>query len=217
MEMRLPPKLATWLLLHLGSGDHLDAIVGDLRERFETYPSRSRYWRQVVLAISVGAAEEVRSHRLIALRAVLTGWLALIGTVWFLGVLTYTLWVVANGGVDVAGYWIVLPTSFYTWVWRYGAFVTLGTNAVAGLLSGWIVGCFNAQRSGPVLLTFAASVLLWLSVDWILIPSSVRALPTIYWLNTVALLLWIMTGGILGSRLHRSASGPRRPVKSWSS
>jgi hypothetical protein len=206
--MPTPPKLATWLLLTLGAGEHLEPAIGDLQERFRKHHSRWWYWRQIFLAIAVSATEEIRARKLLAVRAVLVGWLALFATVWFLGLLRYTLAVVANGGVDVAGYWIVLPTAYYKWTWQYGAYLTFGTNAVSGMVSGWIVGRFNAQRSGPRLVAFAASVLLWLLFALSLNPSSVRTRPTIYLLNTSALLLCIMCGGLIGVGLRRGASHP---------
>ena len=107
------------------------------------------------------AVEELRSHKVHAIRAVLIGWLALVATMWLISVLRYTLSVVANGGVDVAGYWIVLPTSYYTWTWKYRPYLTLGGNAVAEIVSGWIVGRFIAQRSGLMLMALTASVLLF--------------------------------------------------------
>ena len=71
MSAAVPPKSATWLLRNLGSGPHLDAIVGDLRELFQTHPSRSWFWRQVLLTIILSALEEIRAHKILALRALL--------------------------------------------------------------------------------------------------------------------------------------------------
>ena len=72
-------------------GPTLDAIVGDLRERFLTHPSRFRYWRQVMLTIVVSAFAEIRAHKLLAVRAVLIGGIALYTTGQFHGYLRYTL------------------------------------------------------------------------------------------------------------------------------
>jgi hypothetical protein len=73
MKTRMPPKLATWLLLNFGSGPHLEAVVGDLLERFTASHSSLWYWRQVLVAIAAGFGQEVRSHKSVALHAILTG------------------------------------------------------------------------------------------------------------------------------------------------
>ena len=52
MRSAHPPKLATWVLRRLGS--HNEALAGDLLEEYQRGRSKLWYWRQVLIAVSVG-------------------------------------------------------------------------------------------------------------------------------------------------------------------
>lgn len=58
-----PPVLAAWLLRHLCSTKDQEVLTGDLLERFGEGESDGWFWRQVLIAIFVGAARELRVHR----------------------------------------------------------------------------------------------------------------------------------------------------------
>ncbi len=49
--IRVPPRLATWLLLSLGSGRFAEALAGDLSEEYQRGRSGYWYWRQVAVAL----------------------------------------------------------------------------------------------------------------------------------------------------------------------
>jgi hypothetical protein len=136
----------------------------------------------------------------------LIGWLARLAAGESFGLFRYTLSVVANGGVDVAGYLIVLPTAYYTRVWRYGLYVGFAMNVMAAAMSGWIVGRFHARVARPILPTFASSVLLWLIVGWSMNQAVARAPAPVYLLKALAVSLRIMGGGILGTGRRQSVS-----------
>jgi hypothetical protein len=55
-ERSQPPALASWLLRRLCSTKDREALTGDLYERFGEGQSERWFWRQVVIAILVGAA-----------------------------------------------------------------------------------------------------------------------------------------------------------------
>lgn len=74
MRSTNPPAVATWLLKQLGSGPNNDALLGDLIERYGERRSGIWYWRQVLVAIVVSFCREVGAHKLLALRAIATGW-----------------------------------------------------------------------------------------------------------------------------------------------
>jgi hypothetical protein len=57
-----PPKIATWMLEHLTFGKKSEALVGDLFEEFNRGRTVSWYWRQVLVAIAVGFAGELRTQ-----------------------------------------------------------------------------------------------------------------------------------------------------------
>jgi hypothetical protein len=54
-ERSQPPALASWLLRHLCSRKDREALTGDLYERFGEGQSERWFWRQVLIAILVGA------------------------------------------------------------------------------------------------------------------------------------------------------------------
>jgi len=58
MTSTAPPRLATWMLLHLMPGDHDEALPGDLLESFHAGRSSAWYCRQVLAAL---AAQWIRS------------------------------------------------------------------------------------------------------------------------------------------------------------
>ena len=68
--MRSSHAIAIWLFEHLG----LDvALIGDLLEECERGRSAIWYWRQVLIAVWIGILVAIRDHKLLALRAVATG------------------------------------------------------------------------------------------------------------------------------------------------
>jgi hypothetical protein len=60
MKSSQPPILATWLLYHVGLGELDDALLGDLFEDFRRGRSAGWYWRQVLAAILVSLAKQLR-------------------------------------------------------------------------------------------------------------------------------------------------------------
>jgi hypothetical protein len=48
-----PPRLATWILLHLMPGEHNEALAGDLFESVRAGRSSVWYWRQVLNAVII--------------------------------------------------------------------------------------------------------------------------------------------------------------------
>jgi hypothetical protein len=57
-----PPGAATWLLKHLTPDEKNELLLGDLLEDFVQGRSAAWYWRQVVAAIFVSFAQELRSR-----------------------------------------------------------------------------------------------------------------------------------------------------------
>jgi hypothetical protein len=65
------------MLKHFASGPDNDTLLGDLAEQYQRNGSSMWYWRQALKAIPVSFFKEIRGHKWIAARALLTGW-----TVW---------------------------------------------------------------------------------------------------------------------------------------
>lgn len=74
MTANQPPRIATWLLRHFGSGPNVEAIIGDLDERYRQGRPRGWYWREAMLAVLLSFAGELQAHKLLALQALIIGW-----------------------------------------------------------------------------------------------------------------------------------------------
>jgi hypothetical protein len=67
--------LARWLLTRFGCSPNNEAVIGDLDERFQAGRSGAWYWRQVFIAIWSSLFTELRLHRMLAVRALIAGWI----------------------------------------------------------------------------------------------------------------------------------------------
>ena len=54
MSVRTPPRMATWLLKHLGPRYCRDSLIGDLFEEYQQGRTRAWYWRQSGVAVLLG-------------------------------------------------------------------------------------------------------------------------------------------------------------------
>ena len=182
MNRNQPPKLATWMLQHFGSGADNETLLGDLAEQYQQKRSALWYWRQALKAIPVSLFKEIRGHKRIAAQGLVTGWVmwiiggALIFPLVFLG---------TNIGYDfepshiIGSAWsfmwmpVLGPVSFH----RSGALAfAIALPLMVGVMCGWLVARWQVsarkrplsvqvsrvhrnQKTGAVLL-FAASILL---------------------------------------------------------
>jgi len=83
-ERSQPPALAAWLLRRLYSTKDREVLTGDLYERFGEGQSERWFWRQVVIAILVGAA------RGLSIRFFLILLMALNALVFFFGAILHS-------------------------------------------------------------------------------------------------------------------------------
>ena len=75
MRPSIPPRLATWLFNRLGPRNV--ELAGDLIEEYKSGRSAAWYWRQVLIAITVGFRTEVSSHKFLAAKAVAISWIVM--------------------------------------------------------------------------------------------------------------------------------------------
>jgi hypothetical protein len=68
-----PPLFAARLLKRLVPVQDHDALLGDLYEEYQRRRSLAWYWLQIFAAIIVGSWKDIRTHRLLTLRAIVTG------------------------------------------------------------------------------------------------------------------------------------------------
>lgn len=115
MKRNDPPAVATWILEHLSPAGRNDALAGDLLEEFRQGRSSLWYWRQVLAAIAVGCAEEVREH-----------WLMLVFSL---------LWTVPVPALDIFVLRRIEMTRFFAQRWDLAW--PYSTMADFGLTVGW--------------------------------------------------------------------------------
>jgi hypothetical protein len=110
-----PPRLATWLVKRFGVAVCTDPLIGDLLEEFIRGRSRLWYWKQALRAIVIGVYQDIRTHKLLAIRGALTGFAVLFvaGRLLFVFLLPfagpefYALHIALESGICVATAWIV--------------------------------------------------------------------------------------------------------------
>jgi hypothetical protein len=148
MRAANPPIVATWLLDRLYTGDERESLIGDLVECYGRSRSAAWYWRQVLAAIVLSFCREVRGHILLAIRAVVTGWLAFFMFRFIsLGMLSrfhlhFQLVTHLGSATGVPLTWLI----FWSPIW---------------MASGWFLASHHQPQSAFMLLAFSASVLFW--------------------------------------------------------
>lgn len=136
MSSSRPPRLASWLVRRFAGGPQRESLIGDLNEQFARGRSSGWYWRQVVSALFVCIARDLRDHRLLAMRSVMLTWVLVIA--WVEATLALYLWV-SETWVNA---WVADSVLFYFWHPFSGGLCLIWC-AGAGV-SGWV----SAQRSG---------------------------------------------------------------------
>jgi hypothetical protein len=170
MSSSHPPRLASALMRWMGPRD--EALIGDLLEAYQDGKTDRWYWRQVFAAIAFGAVDSVRAHPVLALRAVVLGWL--MGWL-YANYLFSTVSAATHSALNFKQFLFVtgLTDWFYVHDIDPPAFVVrhapdivaawLGTLAI-----GWIVGRLHRPQAASLVLVFcvtmplpAVAALLW--------------------------------------------------------
>jgi hypothetical protein len=160
MSSTQPPRVASALLRWMGPHD--EALVGDLLEAYRDGKTNWWYWRQVLTAIAFGAVDTVRSHPVLALRAIALGWLV----VWlYVNYLLSTVIAVAHAAFNFDRFLFV--TGLFDWLYVHhidfpAAVVRQGPDIVAAWVgmfaSGWIVGRVHRLQGPTMVLVYGASL-----------------------------------------------------------
>jgi hypothetical protein len=120
----------SWLLSRAGVDV---ALAGDLEERIAAGASIVWYWRQVALSILAAWIGTIRTHKWLAVRAVITGW-----AFWALLFLARQ----SIGGSLTFGRW----TETLVGLIRYGNWIVIG----------WGVGALHRPYQGAMVLAYIA-------------------------------------------------------------
>jgi hypothetical protein len=193
MNAILPPRVAAWLLETLGPADQ-ESLVGDMHEEYARRKSSLWFWRQTLMAITLGAWREVQRDKLRAVGALFVGWLAL-----------------ALFAPNGARLMIGRPMPLALFVWRhltvesYYVFAWLFSSAI---LSGAVVS--RVARSNGMVLVFAGTIVAVTIGSLLLNEYTIAgatqlerdlyrgALPTAFLLGFMLLPTSILVGGVFG-------------------
>ncbi len=204
MRSMRPPGFAQWLLKNFGCSPNTEAVIGDLNEQLSTGHSRLWYWRQVLIAIVVSVSKDIWTHKLLALRGLIIGWV-LFGFVSgafsdyvlpVFGMVTKSLfdqlYTIAGGDMGFRR-WVVTvgnsPLYVYEALWTLGLFVT-------GAVTGAVVGLLHQRKVSVVLLLAVFVLTHWIS------QGITHRLGSDFYLVTAMLIVGIVMGGVL-CRSHR--------------
>ena len=167
--MRQPPSLATWMLSRLVSGNNRETLIGDLVERYQRGRSSAWYWRQVLMAVLLSAYHDIRSHKLLALRAIVVGYVVSEAFMYSTGALVsrfvagdkaLLILLPLCGGCSAAGGWVVSRSHPRSMVVAYVAFCWAASVCTFAVY-GWLP--FMDHQRFPVLAFF-------LMLDFVVMP-----------------------------------------------
>ncbi len=145
MSRSLPPAAATWLLAHVGCGPTVEPLAGDLVEEYRAGRSAGWYWRQVVAAVATGLAEELRRHKFLVIRAMLTGLAGMFLFGWLLGDPLFD-WI--DGLAEVRG---MAPRIYPPMI----------IGSVGYVISAWIVARLHRAHRSATVVSFLACALVF--------------------------------------------------------
>ena len=201
-------RLARWLLQRLAGGPQRDSLIGDLDEQLARGKPSFWYWHQVVSAILIGVASDLREHKRLVTGSVILSFAMVFA--WVETTLALYLWVsetwvnASVGGFRDSGLWFVFWHPFgggLCLVW------CVGSAASGRLIARW---------SRPAILIAGASVqfplALWSSSSVWLHPERWAGAPAHLWLPvyTGAIIAAVgMPGATLLGGLWRREEVPR--------
>jgi hypothetical protein len=198
-----PPRLATWLLRRLASGPKRESLEGDLVEQYQQHRSTVWFWRQVLLAIVLGAARDIREHKLLAVRAVVLGW----------ATLSFFSRLLTRFAVNVLASEVPL-----SW-WTYHPYYPRGVETLAVILmciatfsSGWIVARSHRPHRLGMVLAYAVSFIAYGAILATTVPLriSYRSYPYSLSAWAIGIALYsacILLGGLWGVGSDGDVSG----------
>jgi hypothetical protein len=177
----------------------IDALLGDIAEE-RSRRSRLWYWSQLLAIVVVASWRDARSHPLLTLRAIATGFVAL--TLYFGGVqlIGRVINVLTNGGYYVAGHWLRLshppgPPP------PYDVVVVIAIVALGFMLSGWAIVRFHRAHGIAMAMPFLAAMTLLALIPLATVLGDTgpgaRHMPVHEFIATFGTLFGSVPGGIL--------------------
>jgi hypothetical protein len=145
MRSSRPPAIANSLLERLGVDE---GLIGDLTEEGQHHSS-AWFWRQTIVALAKTATSDVRAHKVLALRALVVGWMAQslvsvvrapVNRMWGNWNWKSEVWLNAHLGFPVLPPWFIVTT------------------LVGALAIGWVVARLHRPYPMPMLLVYMTSL-----------------------------------------------------------
>jgi hypothetical protein len=193
-----PPRVADWLVTRLLPTTRVEILLGDLHEQYRRGRSHSWYWRQAIEICAFSLARDLRSHKLLTLRALALGWAMLVSGDLFV---LRPLW--------RFDHWLFMAGLVSHYVAFSGPVSTALLVALLGAGCGWTVGRTHRACAVPIAFAFALSVEAYvtMALAWWLY-AVFPHLTVVYWqgvvvrlsLTTILAPLSILTGGLLADQ-----------------
>jgi hypothetical protein len=141
MKTRRLPTGATWLLELFKVTETNPALIGDLSEEYLSGRSNTWVWRQVLAAIAFAVGKDVSIHKLLTIRALIAGEIA---------VSLSSL--VLMKGLYSPGLMRLLTTDMPHWMLHFNLF--LFGSVIGFMIGGWVVGTLSRDHFATLLLLF---------------------------------------------------------------
>jgi hypothetical protein len=202
MRSSHPPVVATWVLTRFCNRN--EVLAGDLAEEYQRGRTVAWYWRQVLVAILVSFGNEIRTNKLLTVRAVITGWAALILSGYLIGFPLYRLCSRAMVALGLGTVWF--------WSLHYYTYPRMFVPWFGGFLSGWLVARFHRTNRAAMVTMYAMSVLVTGFPEFFRLAtnslSDSRFVPylSIYSLQESLFVVSILLGGLRSTNTESSRS-----------
>ena len=155
MTLERTPFAGRLLQRLIPSQDHR-ALLGDLEEECQRGRSRAWYLIQILAAIVVGTWRDLRSHKLVAVRAAVIGLLSKFSFLLLVGALQSLL---TGGGFMWGRQWIGLP---WYWHWPYHPslwWILEGLLISSDIVVGWVIVRLHREHGVTMVLAFSCVLL----------------------------------------------------------
>ena len=150
----------TRLLRRLVPATDHDALLGDLREERQRGRSMAWYVFQIVAAIVVGCCRDIWTHRLLTLRAIGIGIVALVLYLVPAGALFNFVQRHLQDGILVGNHWIYWRPFPQSLSWTIVSYVTYVWLCGGLVFSGWAIGRLNRAHGITFVVAFAAALVM---------------------------------------------------------
>jgi hypothetical protein len=183
------PAVAEWLLTRIGVPRN-ESLMGDLVEEYHSGRSALWFWRQTAIAVAITVVRDIQNHKLLAVRAMATGWL-----------LTLAWWQLLILAQPRPGVW-----GKHT-LWGISSRLTI---LLCPALIGWVVARTHRAQQASMVLVYAASIGIWSIWHFIVNYERIAHSPAANQMDfEIKVICFVLAGTLVGGFLQR----PRRHLQ----